>query len=37
MDLRLDVDVVIVVIFVEVDLHISKALCLLRPCTWAAG
>ena len=30
MDLLLDVDVVIVVVFVEVDLHV----CMLRLCTW---
>ena len=35
MDLLLDVDVVIVIIFVEVDLHMRQ--CMLRACAWAAG
>ena len=35
MDLLLDVDVVIVVVFVEVDLHMWQ-LCMLRPCTWGS-
>ena len=35
MDLLLDVHVVIVIIFVEVDLHMRQ--CMLRPCAWAAG
>jgi len=37
MNLLLDVDVVIVVVFIEVDLHISSIVhSLYRPCTWAA-
>ena len=35
MDLLLDVEVVIVVVFVEVDLHMWQ-LCKLRPCTWGS-